>query len=119
MVEKLKVLVCGDRNWTNRDSIAKRLRQLPRHTEVIHGGARGADMIAGDEAFKLGLTVHVFPADWDKYGRAAGPIRNQIMIDQKPNLVIAFHSNIKNSRGTADTIRRAKAADIPVYIVTE
>lgn len=114
----LVVLVCGDRNWTNRASITKRLKSLPKSTLILHGGARGADTIAGEEAAKLGLKVEVFPAEWDKYGPAAGPIRNVKMLDRKPNLVIAFHPDLAKSRGTAHTVREARKRQIKVHLVT-
>lgn len=111
------ILVCGDRHWTDREAIRRRLNQLPKDAIILHGAARGADSIAGEEAKKLGLTVKEFPADWDKYGRAAGPIRNRLMLDEKPDLVIAFHYDLSKSKGTADTAREARKRGIPVYIV--
>lgn len=115
---RLVVLVCGDRHWSNRAAIIKRLKQLPLDTLILHGGASGADSIAGEEALKLGLEVKVFPANWDKYGRAAGPIRNIEMLDQNPQLVIAFHPNLTQSRGTAHTVREARKRQIKVHLVT-
>ena len=114
----LVVLVCGDRNWANRTSIANCLKLLPRGTTIIHGGARGADSIAGEEAKKLGLAVEIFPAEWDKYGTAAGPIRNIKMLDRNPHLVIAFHPDLAKSRGTAHTVREARKRQIKVHLVT-
>jgi DNA-binding MurR/RpiR family transcriptional regulator len=59
-----------------------------------------------------------YPADWEAYGKAAGPIRNQRMLDEgKPDLVIAF-SDLPTTSGTYDMIKRAKAAGIPVYLVS-
>ena len=115
---RLTVLICGDRNWASRTSIIKRLKQLPLDTLIIHGGARGADSIAGEEALKLGFEVQVFPAEWDKYGLAAGPKRNIQMLDQNPQLVIAFHPNLTQSRGTAHTVREARKRQIKVHLVT-
>jgi hypothetical protein len=118
MSNGIVVLVCGDRHWTNRISIAKRLKQLPANTLILHGGARGADMLAGEEATKLGLKVEVFPAEWEKYGQAAGPVRNVKMLDMNPHLVIAFHSDLAKSRGTAHTVREARKRQIRVHLVT-
>ena len=113
------VLVCGDRNWTNKDKIRE---VIIKHTPslIIHGGCRGADTLAGEVAKELGIPVKVFPAEWDKYGKAAGPIRNQKMLDEgKPDLVIAFHNNIENSRGTKDMLYRAAKHAIPTILYTE
>jgi hypothetical protein len=57
------------------------------------------------------------PADWDRYGDAAGPRRNQEMIDLGSAFVVAFHPFIKNSRGTRDCARRAIAAGIKVFLI--
>jgi len=111
------VLICGDRFWSDRQAIRRRLAQLPKDTIILHGAASGADTIAGEEATKLGLTVKQFPANWNKHGRAAGPIRNRQMLDHKPNLVIAFHNDLSKSKGTKDTVQEAIKRGIPTYVV--
>lgn len=125
------VLVCGDRNWTDRKKIYNRLDVLwnwiqedyglnenPLKTTIIHGAAKGADTIAGDVAKKdIGFQVKAFPADWNKHGKSAGPIRNRQMLDEKPDLVIAFHSNIAKSKGTKDCIEEANRRGIKVEII--
>jgi hypothetical protein len=59
------------------------------------------------------VPIDVYVAQWKKHGRAAGPIRNQRMLDKgKPDLVVAF----PGGRGTADMIRRAERAGVPVRI---
>lgn len=63
------------------------------------------------------MGVESFPANWSQYGHAAGPIRNQKMLDQNPDLVIAFHFDLEHSKGTKDMINRAKKACIPVRFV--
>lgn len=115
----MRVLICGDRNWTDKQKIRSSLSLLP-HTEiVIEGEARGADSLGREVAEELGIQVLKFPAQWDKYGRAAGLIRNQQMLDEgKPNLVLAFHSHLNQSKGTADMMKRASKAGIKVILVT-
>lgn len=113
------VLVCGSRNWTNTSAVHRELVKLPPGTKIIHGGARGADRIAGVTAAKLGLSVKVFWANWDEYGRAAGFIRNKQMIDETPDLVIAFTENLATSRGTADTVRRARSKEIETLVFND
>lgn len=103
----MRVIVCGDRRWTNRDAIMRRLAELPPNSEVIQGECRGADLLAKDCCDALGIKCIGYPADWDHYGRGAGPMRNQEMLDLGPDLVIAFHSDILSSRGTYDMLRRA------------
>jgi hypothetical protein len=112
----MKVLVCGDRNWEDYEAIARELCPV-RPSVVIHGAARGADSIAGEIAEEMGVRVEDYLAEWDKFGRAAGPIRNQQMLDEgKPDLVLAFHPDISKSKGTADMVRRAQKAGVPTKV---
>ena len=118
------VLVCGDRNWTDRAAIVREVQKVAaQHVDsvitIMHGAARGADTIAGQVAKSLGLPVLVFSANWDLYGRAAGPIRNQQMLDQNPDLVLAFHPDIVKSKGTGDMVRRARKKGTPVEVFSE
>ncbi len=116
-----RVIVCGSREVGRDPNIARatisaRLAELPGHVVIVHGGARGVDRIAGQEAEKLGLLLDVFPADWERDGKAAGFIRNQRMIDVGADLVIAFWDG--KSNGTRHTITRAEHAGIPVEVVS-
>jgi hypothetical protein len=114
----MRVLVCGDRNWFEYNTILQTLSALGGTHTLIHGAARGADTMASLAATQLRWETKPFPAQWDLYGKGAGPIRNQQMLDEgKPDKVIAFHHDIKNSKGTADMVRRAKKAGIPVEVI--
>lgn len=120
----MRALVCGGRdaeplevwNWLEKfghQDAAEALGRpaLPRITTLIHGGARGADEGAARWGESEHLRVVAFHADWKKHGKAAGPIRNARMIAEgKPDVVIAF----PGGRGTADMVRQAEAAGIPV-----
>jgi YspA, cpYpsA-related SLOG family len=110
----MRVLVCGSRNWPDPAAIRKRLRDLPMRSVVIHGGARGADEIAGTVANGLGFEVRVFKADWDAWGAEAGKRRNLRMLAESPDLVIAFWAS--GSTGTAHTISNARRLGIPVEV---
>lgn len=113
-----KILICGDRKWSDKDKIKAELAQYdPADTIVISGGAQGADTLAAIVAFELGFRFKEFPAEWARYGKAAGPIRNQQMLDEHPEFVLAFHSNISESKGTADMIARARRKGTPVKLV--
>jgi len=117
----MTVLVCGSRDWTDTVLIRRTLMNLRANngadiTKIVHGGCRGADTIAARIAKSLGFHVQEYPADWEYYGRAAGPIRNQQMLDEeKPYLVIAFATRL--SGGTFDMVQRAQKADIRVQLV--
>lgn len=111
-----RVLVCGGRDYRNRENVYSTLRSLYESSPfdvVIHGAASGVDTFADEWAVAKGLGVISCPADWKKHGRAAGPIRNQSMLDvHTPHLVVAF----PGGRGTADMVRRAKAAGVTVLL---
>ena len=115
----LRVLVCGSRNWTDHKSIWRllnRLRTEATNISVIEGCAQGADY-AAHEWIAPGVEIYHFPADWDRYGKGAGPIRNQQMLDEgKPDFVMAFTEDLANSKGTKDMVSRARRAGLTVLI---
>ena len=114
----MKVLVCGDRNWTNKEAIRRELSKLPTDTVVIEGEARGADTLGRIVAEEIGFEFEAYPADWEQYGRAAGPIRNKEMLTEgKPDLVLAFHENIEKSKGTKNMIKIAQKAGIDTRLI--
>jgi hypothetical protein len=120
-----RVLICGDREWKCQDLILMALRILGKDNIecVIEGEARGADKMGKAAAKELGLTeeqILEFPADWVKHGKAAGPIRNRKQFKEgKPNLVLAFHNDIKHSKGTKDMITVAKAGGVRTVLISE
>lgn len=112
----MKVLICGGRHWKDRRMIRDCMRSLPAGTTVIHGAARGADKIAGEVAGDLGLKVMAFPADWQRLGKAAGPVRNLLMLEQNPDEVWAFHDNLAESRGTKNMLSLATKKGVQTRI---
>lgn len=114
----MRVLVCGGRDYSDREKVIKELTLLraSRHQLIIiEGGARGADALAAEFAKNYWIPHVQYKADWEKHGKAAGPIRNKQMIEEgKPDLVLAF----PGGRGTANMIAQAKAAGIPVREVS-
>lgn len=116
----MKALICGDRNYVNKYLIREWLYKLRDwgYDTIIEGEARGADIIARNEAIKMGFIIERFPAQWEKYGRAAGSIRNrQMLTEGKPDFVLAFHNNIKNSRGTKDMLRQAEGVGVQTLLI--
>ncbi len=110
----MRVLVCGGRDYSDWKAVRYALDELHIKspiTLVIQGGAQGVDAFAGGCALSRGVPERIFKADWTKHGRAAGPIRNKQMLEEgKPDLVVAF----PGGRGTADMVRQARAAGVPV-----
>lgn len=87
-------------------------------TCVISGGAKGADAIAFKVAVELGVPTEVYMADWTEHGRAAGPIRNrQMLVEGKPDIVIAFSYDLTQSKGTANMVTQAKKAGVKVVVI--
>jgi len=80
----------------------------------MHGGARGVDRLAARYADQLGHLVEEYEADWETHGKKAGIMRNLAMLDQRPDLVIAFWDG--ESRGTKHTIDEASRREIPVEV---
>lgn len=118
----MRVLVCGDRKWTDPGPIKQKLVELgcPAYvTHLIEGEANGADKLSKQVALELGLPedrILRYPADWDKHGRAAGPIRNREMLKLgNPHVVLAFHERPWDSKGTVDMVEIARARHLPVW----
>lgn len=113
----MRILVCGDRNWTDKETIRKFLLEY-NPTVVIEGEARGADSLAREVAEEEGIVVEKYPADWNTNGKAAGPIRNQQMLKKgKPDMVLAFHDNLDKSKGTKHMITIAKKSGLRVFLI--
>lgn len=112
----MRVLICGSRDWDEVHPIRRALIQLPQTAEIIHGAAPGADTIAGLLAEGFGFKVRAFPADWSR-GAKGGPERNRRMLDEEPDLVIAFLKDATKSPGTRNTIAEAKRRGIKTEIV--
>lgn len=112
------VLICGSRYWTDFWYLDGYVHTLvPSNAVIIHGDARGADKLAGVSAQRHGLTVQAFPADWNTHGNAAGPIRNQQMLEQgNPSWVVAFTYDLFASCGTRDMVVRALKSRRKVYL---
>lgn len=114
----MRVLVCGGRKFSDRELLYKILNIIHNGikggiTTIIHGGATGADSIAGDWSVNvLKKEAEVYLANWNMHKTAAGPIRNRKMLKEgKPDIVVAF----PGGSGTADMIKIATAAGVKVF----
>lgn len=114
----MKVLICGTRKplgFAGVRDIRNRMKQLPEDTLIIQGGAHGVDNAAKIFASTMGFSCQEFKADWKQYGKGAGPIRNAQMLDEIPDLVIAFPRG--KSPGTRNCIKQAQERNIPVEVI--
>ena len=120
-MEKYRIVICGGRHFNDyeqlKTTITNFLKQRKievENVEIVSGHCQGADMLGEQYAKEYGLNLTIFPADWQRYKRKAGPIRNKQMIEyimQTENkAVIAFVS--ENSKGTKQTVLLAKRAGI-------
>lgn len=116
-----RILVTGSRDWTDAAVISNALHAaFTMHNRepmtVVHGGARGADQLAGavvrEWAGRYPLSEEVYLPDWDTHGRKAGFLRNRIMVRTGADLCLAFIKN--ESRGATMCAELAEAAGIPV-----
>ena len=110
----MRVLVCGGRGFNDVTLLRTTLDELHARygfKVLIHGMQIGADLLAGQWGEDSGIKVEPYRAEWTKYGKAAGPIRNARMLAEgKPQLVIAF----PGGKGTRDMREKATAAGVEV-----
>jgi YspA, cpYpsA-related SLOG family len=110
----LKVAVTGGR-WYDDQALVSDTLDLLRVQEgdfiLLHGNATGADTLAKFWAIDRGIEHKPFKAEWSKYGKPAGPIRNREMVAEA-DMLIAFPGN----RGTNDCIQAAIEANVPVFM---
>lgn len=111
-----KVLVCGSRDYSDRAQVYHVLDALYAKVGdklmIISGGARGADELAREWAVDRKVDHLTLYAKWDRFGRAAGPLRNRRMAKRNPRLVYAFHTDISKSKGTKDMVKVAGERNI-------
>lgn len=112
----MRVAIVGSRDWKREDDVIRCIFNLPDDTVIISGGARGVDSMAEKWAKFRGLKVQIFQPNWGKYGKQAGMIRNSEIVANCDRL-IAFHCN--NSKGTQNSIDKARKAGKPVEIIED
>lgn len=119
----MRILICGDRDWIDKDLIRQNIPEGT--TAIIEGDARGADKMAGEIAKELGIDLDVYPAPWEEYRKRypypmclkAGTDRNtQMLVEGRPSLILAFHNDIKKSKGTKNMIKQGKKAGIHIKL---
>lgn len=116
----MKILVTGSRDWTDEQKIRDYLHLYSggKGTVLIHGACpTGADAIADKIASEWPWEIRRYPADWNKYGKRAGFIRNSVMVNLGPDICLAFIKN--NSKGASMTARLAENVGIRTIRVVE
>lgn len=118
--DMFNLVIAGSRSCYDYDLIEEEVDDFiysinpQERIQIYSGGARGADKLGELYASNRGYAVKIFNADWDNFGRAAGPIRNREML-KTADAVIVFWDGM--SRGTSDCISRARELNLPLKIV--
>lgn len=107
----MKVAIVGSRDWPDLDQVRKYVCGLSPDDVVVSGGADGVDDAAEKEAKRMNLARLIYPAQWRRYGKSAGYIRNKKIVEAADR-VVAFW--FKQSRGTGHTIEITEAAGKPL-----
>ena len=117
----IKVIIAGTRDFNdyaflkkNLDYFLQGINPNNEEIEIVSGNARGADKLGERYAKEHNLPVKLFPANWDKYGKRAGYLRNQEMANYA-DVLIAFWD--EKSKGTKHMIDIAKKQDLTVIVV--
>ena len=124
-MQTFHVIIAGSRYYCNYKKLvakcdrilANKLNDPDCEVVIVCGDARGADALGERYAWRHHLKVVHFPADWDRYGNAAGPIRNEEMA-KFADALIAFPLYGVANRGTLDMIRRARQHHLQVRVIT-
>jgi hypothetical protein len=122
----LRVIICGSREFTDLDLMAQALTEVRewadnRPLTIVHGRARGADSLADSLTRVLipDAVIEPHPADWNYYGKSAGPIRNAEMVSLGADLGLAFYIEGVDSRGTNGCVALMQSAGIAVKRYTQ
>jgi len=114
----MRLLVAGGRNYKDRERVFSEIDSIALNCDdliIIHGSCpTGADNFADEWALENGVPCDAYPAEWQRYGRSAGPRRNQLMIDQgKPDMALLF----PGGRGTKNMFDRLVKAGITTKVI--
>lgn len=106
----MKLIIAGGRDYRFTLKDIERLNNLENITEVVSGGAKGADAEGEQWAAEQGIPVKVFKADWKQYGRGAGPRRNQAMADYSDAVAL-----FPGGKGTENMFKHAQKIGLVIY----
>ena len=116
----VRIAVCGGRTYGSTKGTRKhfaqvmqRVREAHPRMVVVHGGAKGADELAERWASHYGVPSDPFPADWDRFGKSAGPQRNRRMARSQLLELVTF----PGGAGTRDMTQQCLQHDVPVHRV--
>ena len=107
-------IIAGSRGISDLNLVEEAIKESGFDiTEVVSGGARGVDFLGESWATENHIPIKRFPADWEKYGRRAGAIRNELMGDYAEALIAVI---LNNSRGSEHMVRVANHRELKVFV---
>lgn len=112
----MRIIIAGSRNVTEHEvrNALDKCSWIGFASAIVSGGARGADKYGENWAEEQLINIHRYPADWEKYGKRAGPLRNQLMSENAEGLIAIWDGK---SRGTCNMIELAKTRGLRVLIL--
>lgn len=110
-----KVAIVGSRVYDKPALVADFVDQMPASIIVVSGGARGVDSMAAKAAKLRCMEVQIFRANWKKYDKSAGMIRNYELCRSGLSCLVAFRCSGK-SNGTDHVVRIARDSGIQVFV---
>lgn len=110
----MKVLICGSRGISDPAVVSQAIEESGlRPTQIISGGARGVDRLAAGYAAAKGIEFVEYPAEWDKYGKRAGFLRNYVMVGAADAVIAVWDGS---SPGTKHSIEYARSRGKQVFV---
>lgn len=110
----MKTIIAGSRDYHNYDTLLEAIAESNwQISQVVSGGAKGVDRLGEEYATVMNLPLHIYEADWERHGRAAGPLRNAKMAENADALIALWDGK---SRGTKNMIETAKKRGLIVYV---
>ena len=113
----MKTIIAGTRTFNDYELLKTKLtkfRLTHDITEIVSGGAKGADRLGERYAEEYNITIKIFPANWNKHGNAAGPIRNRQMAEYADQLIVFWDGSSKGTNNMIDSMDKQKK---PMYMV--
>lgn len=115
----IAVAIVGSRNFSDLELVRKYVANLAYHDDraiIVTGGAQGVDLAAEATALDYSLTVQIIKPDWERYGKAAGPIRNEQIVKVSDEVVVFWDGK---SHGTKSMMDLARLAGKPLTVIFE
>lgn len=119
----MKIIVAGSRTFSDFALLCRKMDAITKNLDkkkltIVSGHCQGADLLGEEWATLRMVKYEVFRADWDKYGKAAGPIRNQEMVDScTPGKDAAIFFDCQKGSGTEDCLKKARKRGLKIRII--